>query len=346
MSHTRRLHVPDGIYYVHLSMVACQQTTACSDDKALQQKVLRMALRSTRSKLHAFRWTDSDVRLVLQIAEVPVGRVVQLITGAYSRELQQRTNRPGLLFKRQHAVLLANTDYVLGAVRYVHGESESAGADDGLLSCSHAAYLGIAVCSCLTKKYVTDRVHQRYGQDRNAYQTFMAEVGNPSHPEQLEGAAACLPLSVRHRHRNGLEAQCIASPNGTRQLELIMKIVSRRLGISREQLLSESQTYPVTRARALIAWHATRNGVATIDDVAQHLLREGPALRADVQRYSQKWPGLFNLSIAELAGKNVEQKLSNVSLLETGRASDNTGVEHGERAQRHRVQRDSRERCE
>jgi len=67
-------------------------------------------LKRSRASLHAFRLTDNDVHLVIEISDIPVGRIVQEISSHHARFVNRRQGRTGQLFRQQHRAVLLERD--------------------------------------------------------------------------------------------------------------------------------------------------------------------------------------------------------------------------------------------
>lgn len=78
-------------------------------------------------------------------------------------------------------------------------------------------------------------------------------------------------------------------------LDQVVDSVVRTLGVTREDVVSMSRERRLSLARAVITWHATRSGVATLSEVARYLHRDPSTLSVAVRRYRALRPTLFSL---------------------------------------------------
>jgi hypothetical protein len=85
-------------------------------------------------------------------------------------------------------------------------------------------------------------------------------------------------------------------------LDRIIDSVCTKLDVPREQMLSPSRRRCLSLARALVAWHATCNDVATLTQVAQCFHRNPSTLCVGVERYRRTRRDLFEEPIGELLG--------------------------------------------
>jgi putative transposase len=303
MGRARRLHVPGGTYYLHLRANSGQNIFEDDEDVEAFNQLAAAALMRCDAELYAFCWTRADARLAMRIGEVPLGRVVHLITAPYSRHVHKRYDRKGNLFTRYHAVLIASESYVLRLVRYIHLAPD----ENGFVSdparhrwSSHQAYLGDAGPPWVTTAPVLRILSRLRGRGRDVYQKYMQE-GNPQSDEQrFESNVPYVPktaggedwLQPQPIDRNGAQ--------GSASLDALVDAVAKKLGVSREDVLSPSRGRRVSLARALVASHATRGGIATLSSVARYFGRHPSSLSEGLHRYTKAHRTLFSQSLADL----------------------------------------------
>jgi hypothetical protein len=83
-------------------------------------------------------------------------------------------------------------------------------------------------------------------------------------------------------------------------LSRIIDSVATKLAVGREDMLSPSRRRTLSLARALVAWHATRNDVATLTQVAHCVHRNPSTLCVGVERYRRVRRDLFEEPIVNL----------------------------------------------
>jgi chromosomal replication initiation ATPase DnaA len=98
-------------------------------------------------------------------------------------------------------------------------------------------------------------------------------------------------------------------------LEQITRAVAEKLSISVADIQSPSRRRIHTLARALIAWHATRNQVATLRAVARAMNRNAASIHSAIERYRELEPELFAQPLSDLAidvtGSNTDTQPKN-----------------------------------
>jgi putative transposase len=292
MSRRSRLHVPGGVYYVVQRSNARQPIFTEEADYATFERLLSTMLVRCRVRAHAYCWETDAIHLVLQISDMPVGRLMQRLSSQYARRVHRRAGELGHLFQQRYHALLIDPDvYLLRLIRHVHMLPVRSGKvtdpGDYPLS-SHPAYAGTASTPWLTTNVALRMLAQRPEQARFAYNRLMFEA-----PASGEGA------SFEH---GGTD-----DPRVLGDREFMAAIPRNTLGLERSEVLSRSRQRRLALARALITWYATERGVATLAEVARRLQRDPSTLFVAVERYRTLRPELFHLTALQDTGPLVRQ---------------------------------------
>src|SRR5436305_8902089 len=121
MSRRSRLHVPGGVYYVVQRSNARQPIFTEEADYATFERLLSPMLVRCRVRALAYCWESDAIHLVLQISDMPVGRLIQRLSRQYARRVHRRAGELGHLFQqRYHALLIVPDVYLVRLVRHVH----------------------------------------------------------------------------------------------------------------------------------------------------------------------------------------------------------------------------------
>ncbi len=300
MAVRQRLHVPRGIYYVVYRGNSGRPVFSRPEDYDLFECLLAAALSRTGARAHAYCWTPESIHLALQIDEVPVGRVLQRATSQYARTVQQRCGESGQLFKHRYSSVVIDADaYLLRLIHYIHYIPLNAGCAtmvDDYPRSSHRAYLGLTTTPWLVTQVAMRRLGRCREEACHAYAELMAsfpsaedallfEHGGPDDRRVVadRGFLARLPRPAR----------IYRSPT---LLDHLINTAAATLGIDREHILSRSRQREVVFARALITWHATERGFASLAETGRRLRRDPCSLSAAVDRYRIRRPELFKLS--------------------------------------------------
>ncbi len=310
MSRRSRLHVPEGFYYVVQRSNARQPIFTEPADYATFERLLATMLVRCRVRLHAFCWELDAIRLVVQISDMPVGRLMQRLSSQYARRVHRKQGESGHLFQQRYQALLIDPEvYLLKLIRHLHLLPVQAGSvgnpDDYELS-SHRAYLGTANVPWLTTSTALKLLGARPEQANFEYRRMMFEAvaeevlsfdrGGSEDPRVLGDRQFMTSIPRNQRvHRSSYS------------LDQVIDTVSCTLGLERLEVLSRSRQRRLAMARALITWYATERGVATLAEVSRRLQRDPSTLFVAVERYRNLKPELFNLTALHDSGPLVRQ---------------------------------------
>lgn len=294
MAPPRLAHTPGKTYYVILNSNEGRKLFSHAEDfvafAALAEKTVRG---SPQLKIHAFCWVPDEIHFVVQVGKVPLGRFIQKLAGQYARNVNRKLGLRGHLFQeRYEATPLDGTLDVLNAVRHAHLLPVSVGLTDdptGYAWSSHHAYLGYIKIPWLTTSTVMRELNVMAPDRDDAYRLYIrAELVDAAKRSDSPDLQMKLESLRRRRRRDPA------------LLDRIVRSVEQRLDIPKEAMLSPSRRRSLSLARALVAWHATNNEIATLTQVAQYFHRNTSTLCVGVERYRRTRHDLFNEPIPNL----------------------------------------------
>jgi len=72
-------------------------------------------------RIHAFCLMDNHIHLAIQVADIPLSKIMQNLSFRYARWINSRYQRMGHLFQgRYKSLLVEEESYLLELVRYIH----------------------------------------------------------------------------------------------------------------------------------------------------------------------------------------------------------------------------------
>lgn len=298
MPRRARLHVPGGLYYVVLRANPGLQVFSDLTDYQSFEALLATVLARCRASLYAFCFRTHAIHLVIRIADVPVGRIVQRLASQHARQVHRKAGGRGHLFEQRYRAILIDPDaYLMRLVRHVHWipVREGAVADpaDYRFS-SHRAYLGGATVPWLTTRAILHALRRCAGRPENAYRDFMSRPADSRDVALFEHGSRRDPRVLGDVKPAPRPPRATRSSHEPLSLDRIIERVVQRLGVEHEALLSKSRRRSLSLARALITWHATELGVATLAAVGRRLRRDPSTLCVAVERYRVLRPDLFS----------------------------------------------------
>ena len=275
-----RLHVPGGCYHVvlrgnHREAIFSRPADRCALNEILAEVIERFSIR-----VHAFCWMTNHLHLLMQIAERPLGHVMQRIAMRYSRYRHRLLRTTGHLFERRYKARLVDVDaYFLTLVRYIHLNPVKAHIIQDPADypwSSHRAYLGIDSIAWLTTDFGLSLFSLDLDQARSAYRHFIIEDGedidpdNEAHPKDrrilgLDTFINQIPF-LPFRPRSSLTLDQLAAQ------------ICDQHGIGVDLLRSRSSARALTSIRLQLLHAATELRIATLTDVARFLNRDPSTL--------------------------------------------------------------------
>ena len=97
-----RLHVPGGVYHVILRGNDRQNIFFAAADRRHWMALLRRGLDCYDARVHANSWMTNHIHMAVQVADVPLHRLMQWLAMSYARRINQRLGRTGHLFERRY----------------------------------------------------------------------------------------------------------------------------------------------------------------------------------------------------------------------------------------------------
>jgi REP element-mobilizing transposase RayT len=289
MARRLRLHAPGAFYHVTLRGNHQQPIFFRNEDRDLMERVIADSLERSVAKVHAYCWMTNHVHLLIQVSDVPLGRLMLRIASTYARTVQLQLQTTGHLFERRyHATLVDADNYLLAVLRYIHLNPVMAGlvSNPGAYPwSSHRVYLGLADTPWVTTTFTLGLLASRPETALHRYQMLMTGEGRHEsglalpkphrRQPQILGDDAFVARVMKAR---------IRPPSG-RSLEDLITECSRRFKISTDLLVSRSRTRNLARARAWLGHQAVTERVASVCAVARTLGRCESAIRQVMSRY-------------------------------------------------------------
>jgi putative transposase len=315
MGRARRIHVRDGIYYVRLQANVGHGLVRDAEDAAKLSHYAAKAADLCDVLIHAFSWRQTRADLLMQVADLPLGYAVQLISGPFAQYAQVRRGHSGPLFRRYRAALVASDIQLLQIVRYIHQlpvREKAAQTPREYPHHSHHDYAGTRqFFPWLKTSYVRELLARRIGRGRETYARWMAEPVSEKLAQLFERTEGRLPTNTERAPQASEISSARKVALSVEDLQSIIEVVARALKVTSEQILSPSRASAATLARALIAWHALRAGKGTLTDIGRCLERDSSVLNRAIESHKAQRPDLFMKSLRELAGESTRAQKQN-----------------------------------
>jgi len=286
MARKPRLHVPGGFYHVMLRGNAGQDIFFSDGDRAVFCLLVQEGIERFGHRVHGFCLMSNHVHLLIQVADVPLSRVMQNLSFRYTRWINRQRGQVGHLFQGRYKAVLVDADaYLLELVRYIHLNPVRAGlvADPVAYPWSgHRAYLGLEEIPWLHTEWVLGQFARRLATCRKRYAAFVAAGMAEGHRSEFHGGDD----DGRVLGEDGFVARVLETPIAAPPpaVEAILEYVCTRYKTTVEEIGEPARTRRLAQARGVIAWLAVHTGAATLTEVARRFHRDIATLSQAVRR--------------------------------------------------------------
>lgn len=280
-----RLHIPGAFYHVTLRGNHRQDIFFSPGDRMLLNEIVAEVIQRFEARLHAYCWMTNHVHMLLQVGDIPLGRIMQGIAGRYARELQKRFHTTGHLFERRyHAVVVDADSYLLELLRYIHLNPIRARivtSPAEYLWSSHHSYLGQRAEHWLTTNFSLAMFHPDVSHAITAYERFMRDETHTESPLTERN-----PNDRRILGNDTFAARLLGTswrPRSRKTLDEIIDEACQSFSVTRTTLVSPSRHRQLAYARAWIAHQAVTLRITSLSYVAHTFNRSEAALRQSVK---------------------------------------------------------------
>lgn len=296
MSRPSRIHVRGGLYYLTQSSNRQDVLFTEDSDYAALEHFLSLALSRSKARAFAYCWLPRTIHLAVQCHDVPVGRLMQRVTGCYARYVHRRTRKTGHLFAGRFRSILVDPAWLPELVRFIHHAPVRTGsapfADQHVYS-SHALHVSLAENGWIETRAAWTTLQNR-GLSPAAAREFLSAAPTPSESALFSSPARRVAVIGREVYRQSLPHGL--RPRGSRlTLDQLIDVVARSQSLRRTDILSASRERRLSLCRALIAWHAIERRIASLREVSSMLGRDASTLSKAITRHRDGNPELFRL---------------------------------------------------
>ena len=292
MARKPRIHAPEAIYHVILRGNARQEIFADDKDRYRFYEILQKSCERYHHRIHAFCLMSNHCHLEIQVAEIPLSRIMQNISQRYTQWYNWRHNKSGHVFQgRYKAVMVEADSYLLELAAYIHLNPIRAHVTDrpeNYRWSSHRAYLGKENLSWLETGFILSQLSDKVGKARSAFAKFVGDRMAEGHRAELHGSKK--PDS-RIIGDESFVAQALASaenaPEQKPDVTAVVAAIKKMYGINDDSLRSQGRVRMVSEARGLAAWATLELSSGKLTELAPLLGRDPSTLTCAVRRMEQ-----------------------------------------------------------
>ncbi len=177
MARKPRIHFPGAFYHVTLRGNGGQQIFFSPEDQTRLYLLFQEGIGKYGHNIHAFCLMKNHIHLLIQVADIPLAKIIQNISFRFSRHINSTQDRTGHLFQGRYKAILVDADnYLLQLVRYIHNNPVRAEITE---QCgefqwsSHNAYCGNEFIPWLTTDFVLSQFADNLQTARAHYMDFV-----------------------------------------------------------------------------------------------------------------------------------------------------------------------------
>jgi putative transposase len=290
-----RLHVPNGFYHAALRGNHREALFDAAADRLVLNDIVADVINRFGARVHAFCWMSNHLHALLQIADRPLGEIMQRVAMRYARYRHKTLRTTGHLFERRYRAKVVDTDaYFLELLRYIHLNPVAAGivTDPALYAwSSHKLYLGIETLPWVTTEFGLSLFAADDQQARLSYAKFVRDPDSGAdHSLKSEPGAAVDMKGQKNSALPGKLATPAYRPHRSVNLSALRELGERiclEHQVSLDRLCSLSRARKLTPVRLDFISQAINLRIATLADLARFLHRDPSALSQLLERHAR-----------------------------------------------------------
>jgi len=292
MARPPRLHFSGACYHVVLRGNHQEPLFGTAADRRVLNDIVAEALALFDCRIHAFCWMTNHLHALIQVADRPLGRIVQSIAVRYSRYRHKLLDTSGHLFERRHKARLVDVDtYFLTLLRYIHLNPVKAKVINDPADyqwSSHRAYLGAECIPWLTTEFGLSLFSRNLMQARAAYATFIHE-SRDGDDEDLENDSHPDDCRILGTDEFIARLQVIPyTPRSPMTLDELAESVCTQNKIECGILRSPVRARRLTSIRVDFSMQAIQLRIATLSEIARFLNRDPSSIAKLMARHKAK----------------------------------------------------------
>jgi len=272
------------MYHVTLRGNHRQDIFFAPADRHRLSELFAEVLEQFSARLHAYCYMSNHVHALIQVGDVPLGKLIMRVAGQYARSTQARMQTTGHLFEKRYYPVLVDVDqYFLTLLCYIHLNPVRAGLVSSIEAypwSSHHVYVGRRAEQWVTTDFALSQFSLDRARAVDAYNRFVTQ--------QFTEDAKRSPLEdCNSNDRRVLGSDDFArrllgaawKPRSSKSLDVLIEDACKHFSCSPTELASVSRRPNLVAARARVVHEAVSGRVASIAEVARRFNRDESSLR-------------------------------------------------------------------
>ncbi len=300
MARKPRLHFPGAIYHVRLRGNGAQKIFTDVADYTRLLLLLQEGVEKFGHQIHSYVLLPTEIRLVVEVDEVPLARIMQQLGFRYTRWFNDHHQQQGHLFQGRYKAILIDPElYLLPLVRDLHLAPVNGAIESDPMRypwSSHRAFCGREKVLWLTQTLVFAHIEETGIRALMRFHAYVNEgLAKPAEVNfQRGGEYDPRVLGDKDYARGALKLA-----RQTRPLEVdserLLALVLADFNLTEEELAAVGKSRQCSQARAFLGWLCLETACMTLTALGKRLRRDVSSLSSAIRRLqlaAKKDPGL------------------------------------------------------
>ncbi|MFK5925445.1 MAG: transposase [Desulfuromusa sp.] len=293
MARKPRLHFPEAVYYVTLHGNGNQQVFFDATDHTRLLLLIQEGIEKFGHKVHAYCLLPSSLQLVIEVADVPLSRIMQQLGFRYTRWFNDWHGQAGHLFQgRYKAILIHPEKYLLALVREIHLAPVRLDLESDPMRyiwSSHRCYCGRENVLWLTTERTFLQVEETGIRASMKFHAYVNEGLESSAPIDFNRGSESDPRILGDEEFvRGVMKLSRQKYQPRTNPEKVLRIVLERYKLTEEELAAAGKNRLHSEARAYLAWLYLETGCDTLTALGERLNRDVSSLSSAIRRLQLK----------------------------------------------------------
>ena len=286
--------MPGAVYHVILRGNDHRDIFADDKDRLRFYTILDNAFRRIPFKIHAFCLMTNHLHLEIQVADIPLPRIMQRIALRYAQWFNWRHGKSGHLFQERYKAILVQADeYLKELAAYIHLNPVRAhivNSPEKYKWSSHRAYLGKATLPWLETDFILSTFSSSdRKRAQSLFQDYVDSLVGQGHNKSFHGESNIDKRLLGDEYfvldiLEETEAFLPQKPGLEAVIEAIESVIGRD---ARHLLTSAGRKASSFEARALAAWATIEFSSATLTELGRYCDRDQSTMSCAARRIEE-----------------------------------------------------------
>lgn len=293
MARKPRIHFSGAFYHVIVRGNGGQDIFRRDDDYQFYLALLEEYKKRFHFRIYAYALMTNHAHLLLEVAEVPLARIMQIVQFRYARKFNFRYGREGHLFQgRYRAILCDKERYFLVLSAYIHLNPVRGGLVHNPSHypwSSYRYYVGSERSGVVDRKLILSLFGGRGQQAQRAYERFVnARMQDGKAEDFYDVKDQCFLGDEEFIQEVRLSLSEAKQARGNVSIERLILAVSNVIGIERVLFYSATRGREGAWGRAVVAYLGRKMCGYENSEIAKHFGRDPATLSCGIRRVEER----------------------------------------------------------